>query len=76
MILERTYKNPIIRGFCPDPSICRFNNKYYLVCSSFQYFPGIPIYESNDLINWTLIGHALTRQEQLPLHGADSSGGI
>ena len=76
MNLEQTYKNPVIRGFCPDPSICRFDDRYYLVCSSFQYFPGIPIYESNDLINWTLIGHALTRQEQLPLHGADSSGGI
>ncbi len=70
------YKNPVIRGFAPDPSICRQGSTYYLVCSSFQYFPGIPIFESKDLINWKLIGHALTRKEQLPLAGADSSGGI
>ena len=76
MNLKQTYKNPVIRGFCPDPSICRCHDTYYLVCSSFQYFPGIPIFESKDLINWNLIGHALTRREQLPLHGADSSGGI
>lgn len=71
-----SYKNPVIRGFSPDPSICRAGDTYYLVCSSFQYFPGIPVFESKDLINWKLIGHALTRKEQLPLAGADSSGGI
>ena len=70
------YKNPVIRGFTPDPSICRSGDTYYLVCSSFQYFPGIPIFESKNLINWKQIGHALTRKEQLPLSGADSSGGI
>lgn len=70
------YHNPVIRGFHPDPSICRANGKYYLVCSSFQYFPGIPLFESSDLINWNLIGHVLTRREQLPLQGAISSGGI
>ena len=64
---EFTYQNPVIRGFCPDPSICSANEFYYLVCSSFQYFPGIPIYESKDLINWELIGHVLTRDSQLPL---------
>lgn len=71
-----TYDNPVIRGFFPDPSICRAEGKYYLVCSSFQYFPGIPLFESSDLINWKQIGHILTRESQLPLHGADSSGGI
>lgn len=76
MTTKFTYKNPVIRGFHPDPSICRANGKYYLVCSSFQYFPGVPLFESTDLINWTLIGHVLDREEQLPLKGADSSGGI
>ena len=70
------YKNPIIPGFHPDPSICRAENRYYLVCSSFQYFPGIPLFESSDLVNWRQIGHVLTRPSQLPLQGADSSGGI
>ncbi len=49
---EFRYNNPVIRGFCPDPSICRANDKYYLVSSSFQYFPGIPVFESCNLINW------------------------
>lgn len=70
------YHNPIISGFYPDPSICRANEKYYLVCSSFQYFPGIPLFESTDLINWNLIGNVLTRESQLPLKGCDSHAGI
>lgn len=71
-----TYENPVIRGFHPDPSICWADGKYYLVCSSFQYFPGIPLFESSDLINWRLIGHVLPREEQLPLRSALSNGGI
>lgn len=70
------YQNPIIPGFYPDPSICKANGKYYLVCSSFQYFPGVPLFESEDLINWKNIGHVLTRKSQLPLEGAGVSGGI
>ncbi|MBE5940104.1 MAG: glycoside hydrolase family 43 protein [Lachnospiraceae bacterium] len=70
------YQNPIIPGFYPDPSICKANGKYYLVCSSFQYFPGVPLFESEDLINWKQIGHVLTRESQLPLERADSNGGI
>ena len=70
------FENPILRGFYPDPSVCRVGNKYYLVCSSFQYFPGVPIFESDDLINWTQIGHCLTRESQLPLEGIESSGGV
>lgn len=76
MNISTTYNNPVIRGFYPDPSICRADGKYYLVCSSFQYFPGIPLFESTDLINWKQIGHVLTRESQLPLHGAGNSGGI
>lgn len=70
------YKNPIIRGFNPDPSICRVGNDYYLVTSSFEYFPGLPIYHSKDLVNWQQIGHCLTRDSQLPLHKVPSSGGL
>jgi len=70
------YVNPIIRGFKPDPSICKANGKYYLVCSSFQFFPGVPLFESSDLINWEQIGFCLTREAQLPLNNVRSSGGI
>ncbi|MBQ8961245.1 MAG: family 43 glycosylhydrolase [Ruminococcus sp.] len=70
------YKNPVIRGFYPDPSVCEANGRFYLVTSSFQYFPGVPLFESTDLVNWHQIGHVLTRMSQLPLKGALSSAGI
>ncbi len=70
------YKNPVISGFFPDPSVCRVGDTYYLVCSSFHYFPGVPLFESKDLINWRMIGNVLTRESQLPLAGANSSSGI
>ncbi|MBR3269628.1 MAG: glycoside hydrolase family 43 protein [Oscillospiraceae bacterium] len=70
------YRNPVISGCYPDPSICRAGDAYYLVCSSFQFFPGVPLFESRDLINWKQIGHVLTQPSQLPLQGADSVGGI
>ena len=57
------YNNPIIPGFYPDPSICKADGRYYMVCSSFQYFPGVPLFESRDLVNWTQIGHVLTRED-------------
>ncbi len=70
------YQNPVIRGFYPDPSVCAANGKYYLVCSSFQYFPGVPLFESADLVNWTQIGHVLTRKSQVMLDKIGSSGGV
>jgi xylan 1,4-beta-xylosidase len=70
------YTNPIIPGFNPDPSICRVGEDYYLVTSSFEYFPGVPIYHSRNLVNWTQIGHCLSRESQLPLAGSRISGGI
>ena len=73
---EMYYNNPVISGFYPDPSICRAGDMFYLVCSSFQFFPGVPLFESRDLINWTQIGHVLTRRSQLPLAHANSVGGI
>lgn len=70
------YRNPIIPGFYPDPSICKANGKYYMVSSTFQYFPGVVLFESDDLINWSQIGHVLTRKSQLPLKGQGVNGGI
>lgn len=70
------YENPILRGMNPDPSICRAGNDYYLVTSTFEYFPGIPVYHSRDLVNWVQIGNAVDRPGQLPLAEAKSSGGI
>lgn len=71
----RTFQNPILPGFYPDPSICRVNEDYY-VTSSFAYFPGVPIFHSRDLVNWKQIGHILDRPSQLPLDGLGQSAGI
>jgi alpha-N-arabinofuranosidase len=68
--------NPVIPGFYPDPSVCRVGQDYYLVTSSFEYFPGVPIFHSRDLIHWHQVGHCLTRASQLPLTSVPSSGGI
>jgi xylan 1,4-beta-xylosidase len=73
---QSVYQNPILPGFHPDPSICRVGSDYYLVNSSFEYFPGVPIFHSRDLVNWKQIGNCLTRATQLPLKGAPSSQGI
>ena len=69
-------KNPILPGFHSDPSIIRVGDMYYLATSSFEWFPGIPIYRSNDLKNWQLISHALTRKEQAELRGVSSANGV
>ena len=71
-----TYINPILPGFNPDPSIIRVNDDFFLVTSSFEYVPGAPIYHSKDLIQWTLIGHALTRPTQLHLQSPEPGGGV
>lgn len=69
--------NPVIPGFHPDPSVCRVGEDYYLACSSFEYFPGIPLFHSRDLVHWTQIGNALDRPGQLCLsRDTPSSGGI
>ena len=70
------YRNPVIPGFHPDPSFCRVGEDYYLVTSSFEYFPGVPVYHSRDLVHWEQIGHALTRDSQLPLQNVGRSRGI
>lgn len=70
------YRNPIIKGFNPDPSICRVGDDYYLVTSTFEFFPGVPIYHSKNLVEWELINYCLTRDAQLNLLNARCSGGI
>src|SRR5579872_3954705 len=70
------YSNPVIPGYYPDPSVCRVDNDYYLVTSSNEYFPGVPILHSRDLVHWRQIGHCLTRTSQVPLHKCASSQGI
>lgn len=74
--LSGVVRNPILPGFHPDPSVCRAGDDYYLVTSSFEYFPGVPLFHSRNLSEWDLIGHVLTRENQLPLAGAKSSQGI
>lgn len=69
-------RNPILPGFHPDPSICRVGNDFYLTTSTFEYFPGLPVYHSRDLVNWTLAGHGLHRPEQLDFRGTRCSEGI
>ncbi|MGY5356157.1 glycoside hydrolase family 43 protein [Wenyingzhuangia sp. IMCC45467] len=70
------FKNPVLSGFNPDPSICRVGDDYYMVTSSFTWFPGIPIYHSKDLVNWELIGHGITRKEQLDFEGVKDEKGV
>lgn len=74
------YTNPIIKGSYPDPSICRVGDDFYIVNSSFEYFPGLPIHHSKDLVNWNLIGYGLHRPEQctgkMNLTDVQSDGGI
>jgi alpha-N-arabinofuranosidase len=74
--LGKTFRNPILPGCYPDPSICRVGDDYYLVTSTFEYYPGLPIFHSRDLIHWHQIGHVLNRPSQLPLEGIRSSGGL
>jgi xylan 1,4-beta-xylosidase len=72
----QNFSNPILSGFYPDPSICKAGNDYYIVNSSFAYYPGLPIFYSTDLLNWQQIGYALNRPEQLNLDGAGVSRGL
>lgn len=75
-VLAQGYKNPVIPGFYPDPSICRVESDYYLVNSTFHYFPGVPLFHSKDLLNWQQIGNCLSRESQLALKDCYPSGGI
>lgn len=70
------YTNPILEGFYPDPSICRVGNDYYLVTSTFAYFPGLPVFHSTDLINWKQIGNAMDRNTQFKIGDVEVSRGL
>nr|AXL05839.1 alpha-N-arabinofuranosidase [uncultured bacterium] len=72
----RTFRNPVLPGNYPDPSVCRVGADFYLVTSSFAYYPGIPLFHSRDLVGWRQLTHVLDRPEQLPLAGLDVSDGI
>lgn len=74
--LAGAYRNPILAGFYPDPSITRAGDKFYLVNSTFAYFPGIPIFESTDLVHWRQIGHVIDRPSQLRFDGLGISRGV
>lgn len=70
------YENPVQRGFFPDPSVVRVGDDYYMVNSTFQYFPAIPISHSKDMVHWQIIGHAIVNSEYLPLEDIKDSHGI
>jgi alpha-N-arabinofuranosidase len=70
------YPNPLFAGFYPDPSVCRVGEDYYLINSTFAYYPGIPIFHSRDLINWRQLGHVIHRPDQLSYDGLGVSRAI
>ena len=70
------FYNPILQGCYPDPAITRKGDDYYLVCSSFAMFPGVPIFHSKDLVNWKQIGHVLDHTSQLDVHDTGISAGV
>lgn len=72
---EDFYRNPVRTGFFPDPSICRVGSDYYMVNSSFVFFPCIPISHSKDLVHWEIIGHAITDPKWAKLEGLEGGRG-
>ena len=70
------FRNPVLPGFHADPSVCRAGDDFYLVNSTFQYFPGVPVFHSKDLVNWEQVGNCLTRPSQVDLKGTDGNNGI
>lgn len=73
---EGFFHNPILSGFYPDPSICRVGEDYYMVTSSFVYFPGLPVFHSRDLVHWEQIGHCIHRPDQLDYKNCETSLGL
>jgi xylan 1,4-beta-xylosidase len=67
---------PVVPGFHPDPSVCRVGDTYWMVHSSFEYAPGVPLFRSTDLTSWEQVGHVLARPSQLDVSDAPGSGGI
>jgi xylan 1,4-beta-xylosidase len=73
---QGAYRNPVLAGFHPDPSVVRAGDKFYLVNSSFAFFPGIPVFESSDLVHWKQIGNVIERPSQLDFDGLGVSRGV
>jgi len=73
---KKKIKNPILPGFHPDPSIIRVNDDYYIATSTFEWFPGVEIHHSKDLIHWHLVSRVLTRQSQINMIGEPCSSGV
>lgn len=73
---EKGFHNPVIPGYYPDPSVCAVGDDFYLVNSTFQYFPGVPVWHSKDLIHWEQIGNVLDRASQVDLSAGGASSGI
>ena len=71
-----TFHNPLLPGFYPDPSICRVGDDYYMVTSSFVYYPGLPVFHSRDLVHWEQIGHGIHRPGQLNYKNCETSEGL
>ncbi|GAB6902666.1 glycoside hydrolase family 43 protein [Kineosporia succinea] len=71
-----TYPNPLLPGFNPDPSVVRVEDTYYLVTSTFEYLPGMPVYRSTDFVQWEQIGNVGTRPEQLRLRDVPTGTGV
>lgn len=69
-------ENPVLRGFNPDPSFCRVGEDYYLATSTFEWFPGVQIFHSRDLVNWRLVARPLSRASQLDMRGNPDSCGV
>ncbi len=70
------YRNPVLPGFHPDPSIVRVGEDFYLVTSTFSFWPGLPIFHSRDLVNWQLIGHAIDRPGMIDTSGLGTNRGL
>jgi xylan 1,4-beta-xylosidase len=70
------FRNPVLKGFYPDPSVTRVGNDFYLVNSTFSWFPGIPVFHSRDLVHWTQIGNAIDRPDQLDFRRLALSRGV
>ncbi|WP_449288690.1 glycoside hydrolase family 43 protein [Marinicrinis sediminis] len=68
--------NPVLKGFHPDPSILRVGDDFYMATSTFEWFPGVQLYHSRDLVHWRLLPHPLTRKSQLDMRGNPNSGGV
>ena len=72
----REISNPILPGFHPDPSVIRVGADYYVANSTFEWFPGVEISHSTDLVNWEVVAHPLDRESLLDLRGAPNGGGV